>query len=252
MALEKIEDIKQALGMQCTTRPAEPRELPQFTQTAWFGRLKHVFRDITLDRQEYPETELSPELHEWGITTFSGAVCAGLVGGLSGARSAGEEYIKENKSTVYKGQRHAQSELNMAAGKAFAQIGGRWALYGFGLTAVFTGLHIGASVVREKRDVFNVVGAGTVTGALFWIPYGLSGIAAGAFHGSVLGLVGGIAMQMGWILQDKVDPLEDRLARQLEREDEIAQIREERRLRDINMQKVTSQLIMDLEAQLKE
>ncbi|KNC86009.1 hypothetical protein SARC_01810 [Sphaeroforma arctica JP610] len=226
-------------------------DFSNITNTEWYGRLKEVFKDLSVDREQYPETELTPEFRDWVTMTSAGTLCAGVAAGMNAARLEGERHIKENKNTVYKGVRHAQSELNMAAGRAFAQIGGRWTLYGFVLMGCFNALHIGASVVRQKKDALNVMGAGTVTGALFWIPYGLQGMATGAMHGSVLGLVGGVAMQAGWMLEDKVDPPADRAARKLVHDAEIEQIREERRLHNLRMQQATANLIDDLSSQIE-
>eukprot|EP00123_Amoebidium_parasiticum_P015857 comp23179_c1_seq1/m.37556 comp23179_c1_seq1/g.37556 ORF comp23179_c1_seq1/g.37556 comp23179_c1_seq1/m.37556 type:complete len:224 (-) comp23179_c1_seq1:324-995(-) len=210
------------------------------------GRVRVLLSEV--DEHGLKRTEPPPELRQLGNNMLYSGLFGLFFGGLVGARQYADKFMAANKDTVFASPQTAQRELNYASTLGFFRHGGKWCFKLAGFVGLFTATQLGLQVYRQKRDLLNVLPAGTLAGGLWGVTGGLQQGVRGLALGTGVGAVAGLLLQGLWLLEDLADPPEDR-----RRREEVA-LTQRLAARELTEQKLgaTARLIQNMERQLHE
>lgn len=135
--------------------------------------------------------EVSKELQTILNVTYIGGLTGLIVGGLSTAGFATEEFIKNNKATLFnshlEAKRALQREIIVRFAKGGAKFGSKLAIFCFIYMSTTTCL---TKYAGEHSIVHHSIGGG-ITGLCFKLSLGMKGSIAGTVVGATLGTIGG-------------------------------------------------------------
>ncbi|KAG7212526.1 hypothetical protein KM043_012834 [Ampulex compressa] len=135
--------------------------------------------------------EVSKELQTILNVTYVGGLTGLIVGGLSTAGFATEEFIKNNKATLFnshlEAKRALQREIIVRFAKGGAKFGSKLAIFCFIYMSTTTCL---TKYAGEHSIVHHSIGGG-ITGLCFKLSLGMKGSIAGTVVGATLGTIGG-------------------------------------------------------------
>ncbi|XP_006639151.3 complex I assembly factor TIMMDC1, mitochondrial isoform X1 [Lepisosteus oculatus] len=159
---------------------------PELPDTGW-DRIKELFDRSEM--QAYPEEILN--IVKSGLTA---AVVGMVYGGIPAARQAREHFIQQSQAEVYRHQVEAVRSAHNAAIRGFIRFGWRWSWRVAAFVTLFSTVSTGLSVYRDKNSLSHYSAAGAITGGLFRLNMGLSGMLACSAIGAVLGVPAGALM----------------------------------------------------------
>lgn len=146
------------------------------------------------------------EVREFQVTVLVATFTGFLLGGLVGARYAGDKFVAISHSAKFSSTMQAQRELHSASLLGFIRNGCRWGWKLGVFSGVFSGTNIVMSTYRDKSDALNYITAGAVSGCLFRLPSGVKPAIGGMVLGTLLSVPVGILMhglERGLVSQEK-------------------------------------------------
>ncbi|CAI7995257.1 Complex I assembly factor TIMMDC1, mitochondrial [Geodia barretti] len=100
------------------------------------------------------------EVREFQATVLVATLTGFLLGGLVGARYAGDKFVRISQSSKFSSTMQAQRELHTASFLGFTRNGCRWGWKLGVFSAIFSGTNILLSTYRDTSDALNYIAAG--------------------------------------------------------------------------------------------
>eukprot|EP00047_Mylnosiga_fluctuans_P014795 m.41239 g.41239 ORF g.41239 m.41239 type:complete len:227 (-) comp5659_c0_seq1:1827-2507(-) len=154
-----------------------------------------------INRRFYPNVT-DDEVDTVFQTMWFSVIGGGIIGGLVGMRETGNAHMLENRDTRYPSQYHAQKHLHQSVLPAFFKYGARWGLRAGFFATLFSVSALVIQHERDKKDLFNVVGAGVLTGAVYGVPSGPRVALRSIIGATLLSASIGAFQQMCWWLEE--------------------------------------------------
>ncbi|KAM4689920.1 complex I assembly factor TIMMDC1, mitochondrial [Rhinophrynus dorsalis] len=157
---------------------------PDVPETGW-DRIRELFQ--TNELGHYPE-----EVQSLVKSAISASLIGWIYGGVPAARHSKERYIQQSQAEIYQHRVEAVRSAHNAALRGFIRYGWRWSWRVTAFVTVFNCVSTGLSVYRDKVALSHYAAAGAVTGGLFRLSLGFTGLLSGSVIGGLLGVPAGM------------------------------------------------------------